>query len=89
MSEHINYEKLVNDYARCALQWTKDGYNFLDAIKRTLDDQFIYREDEALVLGHYYTVFGLSWGDPVEWEDIDTMLFQDIMKRLTEIKEGE
>lgn len=89
MSEHINYEKLINDYARCAYQWTKDGYNFVDAIRRTLDDQFIRREDEALALAHYYAEGGLSWGDSLEWSDIDLMLFNDVMKRLVEIKEGE
>ena len=85
-----NYNAIISDLAERASDYFKDGEeDETEAINQAIDDGLIYYEDQAIILGGYICTYCPKWGDSIDWEEVYTMLYDDISEELQNIKERE
>lgn len=85
-----NYNAIIRDLAERASDCIKDGEeDETEAINQAIDDGLIYYEDQATILGGYIMTYCPKWGDSIDWEEVYTMLYDDISAELETLKKNE
>lgn len=76
------YNEVVAElYDRARLE-KSDGLDDEDAVSQAIDDGFLYDEDREIVLAYAFETGVIEWGRAVDWDAIDSMLWNDIREEL-------
>ena len=88
MSILNDYTDIINDLAGRAYDYIKDGTeDESEAINQAIDDGLIYYEDQGTVVAAYICTYCPKWSEPLDFEEIYMMLYDDISTELESLKE--
>lgn len=86
VEDYYDVVEELAERARLELEDYKDD-DRSGAVRRALDNGFIFGDDEMTVLAHAYHAGAISWGGNVDWDGIYNDLAEDVESTLDEILE--
>ena len=78
------YEELIGGMARNANEDIKDGVEREEAVWQAIDNGLIFYADQAYIIAQAILSGCIAWGEHVDWEQINDMIYEDVVKEMEE-----
>ena len=79
-----NYEEIIGGMAWYANEDIRDGVEREEAIYQAIDNGLIFYADQASIVAQAILRGCIAWGENVDWEQINDMIYEDVAKKMEE-----
>lgn len=92
-TEYINqcYDALTGNLGEQAKNMLDDNEEMTpdECVRQAIYEGLEYYEDQAVTIGHALVAGFAKMGETTFWEDIDTMLYDDVYSEMSELRDAD